>query len=158
MNLSKSVYLIGRCTSYDEAISRKTHLVDEFGFRPENVHIHPDNYFEQDIDQNSLKDIRSKFGVKILGSYVGSEEFIRSSLQSKLEDLQKEAEKLISYSDLQQKYIFLRYCFDQKITHILRTTDFWLTNDFAEKFDNMKKAIFTTSQLHNFTTSQLHNF
>ena len=142
MNLSKSVYLIGRCTSYDEAISRKTHLVDEFGFRPENVHIHPDNYFEQDIDQNSLKDIRSKFGVKILGSYVGSEEFIRSSLQSKLEDLQKEAEKLISYSDLQQKYIFLRYCFDQKITHILRTTDFWLTNDFAEKFDNMKKAIF----------------
>jgi hypothetical protein len=79
---------------------------------------------------------------KILGSYVGSEEFIRSSLQSKLEDLQKEAEKLISYSDLQQKYIFLRYCFDQKITHILRTTDIWLTNDFAEKFDNMKKAIF----------------
>ena len=64
-----------------------------------------------------MNELRSKFGAKTLGFYVGSEEFIRNSLQSKLEDLEKEAEKLMSCSDIQQKYVFLRYCFDQKITN-----------------------------------------
>ena len=142
MNLSKSVYLIGVCNSYEDAISRKNELTEKFGFNPDNVHIHPDNYLRQDIDLCSLNQLRSKFGAKILGSYIGSEEFIRNSLQSKLEDLEKEAEKLMSCTDIQQKYIFLRYCFDQKITHIMRTTDIQFTQSFCEKFDALKKAIF----------------
>ena len=142
MNLSKSVYLVGVRKSYEEAISRKNELTEKFGFNPDNVHIHPDNYLHQDIDQGSMNELRSKFGAKILGSYVGSEEFIRNSLQLKLEDLEKEAEKLMSCSDIQQKYIFLRYCFDQKITHIMRTTDVQFTESFCEKFDTLKKAIF----------------
>jgi len=139
MSLSKSVYLIGVCNSYEDAISRKNELTEKFGFNPDNVHIHPDNYLRQDIDLCSLNQLRSKFGAKILGSYIGSEEFIRNSLQSKLEDLEKEAEKLMSCADIQQKYIFLRYCFDQKITHIMRTTDVQFTQSFFEKFDALKK-------------------
>jgi len=142
MNLSKSVYLIGVRNSYEEAISTKIELTEKLGFNPDNVHIHPDNYLHQDIDQCCMNQLRSKFGAKILGSYVGSEEFIRNSLQSKLEDLEKEAEKLMSCSDIQQKYVFLRYCFDQKITHILRTTEVQFTESFCEKFDTLKKAIF----------------
>jgi hypothetical protein len=92
MNLSKSVYLIGVCNSYEDAIARKNELTEKFGFNPDNVHIHPDNYLRQDIDLCSLNQLRSKFGAKILGSYIGSEEFIRNSPQSKLEDLEKEAE------------------------------------------------------------------
>lgn len=39
------------------------------------------------------------------------------------------------------RYIFTRYCFGQKINHILRTTDLHLTEDFALKFDRIKKKI-----------------
>ncbi len=33
MNLSKSVYLIGVCNSYEDAISRKNELTEKFGFK-----------------------------------------------------------------------------------------------------------------------------
>jgi hypothetical protein len=35
----------------------------------------------------------------------------------------------------------VRYCFGQKINHILRTTDLHLTEDFPLKFDRIKKKI-----------------
>jgi hypothetical protein len=141
MNLDKSVYLIGVCPSLGDALNRRQSLITEFGFNPQNIHIHPDNFSNEDIDTSSMNEIQSKFGVKILGSYVGSQKFIERGLQSKLEELEKDVERLLSCSDIQQKYIFLRYCFDQKVTHILRTTDFRYTDTFCEKFDAMKKRI-----------------
>jgi hypothetical protein len=41
--------------------------------------------------------------------------------------------------DLQQRYIFSRHCFGQKINHILRTTDLRLTEDIGIQFNSNSK-------------------
>ena len=133
MNLAKCVYLLGRCDSFETAMSKKRHLMSH-GLLSENIHIHPDNYL-------GVEQFDEKYGVKVLGSYIGSPEFIKNKLEQKLATLQEEAEKIISCENIQQRYIFFRYCFDQKINHILRTTGLSLTEEFAEKFDEMKKKI-----------------
>ena len=70
----------------------------------------------------------------------GMETIHRNSFQSKLEDLEKEAEILMSCTDIKQKYIFLRYCFDQKITHIMN-----LRKAFVKSLTPRKKPSFALS-------------
>jgi hypothetical protein len=102
-----------------------------YGLCPENIHIHPSDYELSSLDDSFQSVFREKYGAKVLGSFIGSPEFIAQKLNQKLQSLEEEAEKVIGCSNIQQRYIFTRYCFGQKINHILRTTDLHLTEDFA---------------------------
>jgi len=55
--------------------------------------------------------------------------------------LKEEALLLLEHRNIQERYIFLRYCFSQKINHLLRTTDLSLTEAFSEEFDFLQKII-----------------
>ena len=141
MNLGKSVYLMGYCGSFQTALDRKRRLIFR-GLSAENIHVHPRDYQENaEFDDVDVSDAVENYGAKVLGSFIGSPEYITRKLDQKLRTLAEEAEKVISCDDLQQRYIFSRYCFDQKINHILRTTDLRLTEEFALKFDTLKKKI-----------------
>ena len=140
MNMQKSVYLMGRCGSFQLAQDRKSQLTS-YGLNPENIHIHPSDYELSPLNDNFQSVFREKYGAKVLGSFIGSPQFIAKQLDLKLQSLEQEAEKVLMCNDLQQRYIFSRYCFGQKINHILRTTDLRLTEDFARKFDMIKKKI-----------------
>ena len=138
INVQKSSYMIGRCEAA-EAMRRRDLLI-QYGLKEENILIHPDNFSngQPDVDKRFT---REKFGAKILGSYVGSPEFIESNLDKKLLQLKTEADILVKHRNSQEKYIFLKYCFDKKINHILRTTPFDQTEAFCKRFDGLKKIV-----------------
>ena len=56
-------------------------------------------------------------------------------------ELEIEADRLIELGDPQQCYIFLRFCFGEKINHILRTTYPHLVEELARRFDHAKKKV-----------------
>jgi len=66
IKFSKGKYLVGKCPTNAEAVHRKNRLI-EIGLRPDTIFLHPDNDHE----------IASKYGCSVLGSWIGSEEFIK---------------------------------------------------------------------------------
>ena len=99
LNLKKCVYLLDRCDTNEEAIRRKNIIIN-LGFDPNNIRIHSDN-----------GGLEIDYGVKILGSFIGSKQYIQKGLQSKVEEFKNIAEKLIKYPDSHTKYLLLIKCF-----------------------------------------------
>jgi len=154
MHLSKGTYLLGKCGSLSLALERKSKIC-ELGIDPSIVKIHPDDYalasndelVVSGIDPFLLTDreishhVKLLYGAKILGSFVGTNEYISERLQSKIEKLNDEASLLIQYEDLQQRFQLFRWCFTEKINHILRTCYPVLTEEIAISFNIMKKRV-----------------
>ena len=123
--------LLGRCDSLEIALERKERLV-LLGLDRQVVKLHPDN------DPEHL----SEFGAKIVGSWIGSDEYIREQLAQKLETLKSEAEVIKQFPDSQSQNLMLRYCFCQKINYLQRLTPPPLLVDFVAQFDDLKRDIF----------------
>ena len=85
----------------------------------------------------------------MLGTWVGTPEYIKSSLQNKVVELHHEKDTIIQFKDPQVRNLMLCWCFCQKITYLLRTTRPSLVTDFISAFDEMKKDI-----LHSFFDSK----
>ena len=79
--------------------------------------------------------------MKVLGSFVGSDEFILRRLHEYFLELEADAFKLIKFPDLQSMFILLRKSFILKPLHIFRTIKPTLTADFVGDFDLIKAKI-----------------
>jgi hypothetical protein len=102
INPKKGKYLIGKCESFLDAELVRSKLVNDYGFNDENILNHPQNLHPNANEEAYL----SKYGAKILGSYVGTAEYKRSMLQQFFdEDLLVDMKKLIAHPDLQERYI-----------------------------------------------------
>ena len=99
LQLNKGAYLLGRCGCHFLAGERKRILVDRFGLHEDSIFIHPDDGGDDIL-----------CGAKVLGSYVGSHSFIKSSLQKKVVKLEGVAKKIIEkvYSK-QIRFLLLRW-------------------------------------------------
>ena len=131
---SKGCYLLGRCGHLDEALRRKSVLVDKFGLDPNVILVHPDD----DPSNSHL------YGAKLLGSFVSpSEEFIDSHLLKKTEEFEESAENIKSkIFSSQIKFLCLRWSFGQKINYLQRTIPSPLINKtLAPRFSELKKEI-----------------
>jgi len=136
------------------AWERRLRLI-EFGIDPSIIKIHPDDYFDANRDQlielgyevdkvsyHEIKmDVLKGYGAKVLGSYVGSDKYIKSNLLVKAEKLNAEASLLIEYPDLQERFHLFRWCFSEKINYLLRTIPPELTEELASNFNLIKKRI-----------------
>ena len=91
INLNKGSYLLGKCCNIDETNEKLLYLTTNLGINESIIHIHPDNA----SNPEDLILLKQQYGMSILGSYVGSAEFILLSLQKKLEELQLTAQKLL---------------------------------------------------------------
>jgi hypothetical protein len=131
LKMSKGSYLLGRCDSLEIALERKERLV-LLGLDPHVVKLHPDN------DPGHV----SEFGAKIVGSWIGSDQYIREQLAQKFETLKSEAEVIKQFPDSQSQNLMLRYCFCQKINYLQRLTPPPLMADFVAQFDDLKREIF----------------
>lgn len=111
LNLKKCKFMLGLCENNEEAFQQKQQLM-ELGFEDSNIDIHPDN------DGN-----KEKYGMKLLGSYVGSNEFIQLGLQEKIQELEEESRQLLKYFDVnpQGSMILLTKSFSRKTFHLYRT-------------------------------------
>jgi hypothetical protein len=133
---TKGSYLIGKCGA-EVASQRKQHLVEVLGFNEDIIHIHPDD--DPDVESGE------KYGMKILGTFVGSDDYVKKGLAKYYDkELTTVAEKLKNVKDLQTKFILLKHCFCPKIIHTLRTVRPDLTFELTEKFEGLKKNIFVS--------------
>ncbi len=117
--------------SYDTAVQQKSELIDVHGLNESTIHIHP-----SDCDDDELRPaLTLEYGAKVLGSFVGSNEYVLSKLKLHVDELQPYVEKLIAIENLQCRNLILRSCFCSKIDHLLRTIRPELTNSIVELFE-----------------------
>ena len=135
MHLDKGTILLGENKSFAISLEQRNRLVD-LGFNPSIIKIHPN-----DCVLATLQELLLQYGAKVVGSRVGTDEYILHHLQEKAMELKIESDKLIECDDIQQRYLFLRWCYGSKINHILRTTYPSLPQDLATSFDNSKKKV-----------------
>jgi hypothetical protein len=127
---NKGTYLLGRCASSAVALSRKQHLIDTFGFHPDIIRIHPDN-----------GGLPLAYGARILGGLCGTDEFILAELDTIMTKLSKDALAIKNVEDTQVKFLLLRWCFSQKITHLQRTLPLRLCRPLVDFFTSLKRNI-----------------
>jgi hypothetical protein len=111
--------LLGQFGSDFEALNLQEILTSpegDFNLNSDKVHIHPINGGYSQF-----------YGINLLGSPIGCDDFIVNFLQCKIASLSIECEKLIALENSQVKFLLLHYCFSKKIQHLLRTVDPKLT-------------------------------
>jgi hypothetical protein len=106
----------------------------EIGFNPDIVKIHPDN--SADIEVAKLK-----YGTKMLGGYLGTDEFVKAQLSEHLNKLRNESLILLKYPDVQGRYLLFKHCYMPKPIHLLRTTRPDLTAGFVEELEKIHLLI-----------------
>jgi hypothetical protein len=130
LKMDKGTYLLGRC-DHETAIKRKTILIN-LGLSDNIIILHPD-------DEPSTK---GEYGVLALGSFIGSDKFIRAKLAKKLASLEDDAHKIKLLDNHQLKNLLLRLCFSQTPIYLQRTVPPRLMNShFIKAFDDMKRSI-----------------
>jgi hypothetical protein len=141
LHTSKGTYLLGKCGNYQLALERKARLV-QLGLDENIIKIHPDDF--GDI----AEDTTSEYGAVVLGGYIGHDHYIDRQLRAKFASLEKEADQLIQLESLQIRNLLFRWCFCEKVTHILRTTPSApYLEHFAFGFDNLKKKVLCSNFL-----------
>ena len=133
LNLDKTVVLLGSCNGdIEQAKANQKECID-IGLKPENVIIHP-----RDLPLN-----QTIWGVNLLGTPIGTDDYIRNQLSDKyLKKLQEYARQYTEYHDPQGKHLMLLYCFSNMVNHLLRTIDPSLITDFIKDYDILKRTIF----------------
>ena len=131
LKMNKGCYLVGSLYGkVDEAKGRKQRLIDEFGFSPDIIKLHPDD-----------GGVPESYGAQVLGAPIGTDAFIKQFLTGKLAELYSASQNLQNYPDLQGRYLMFRYCFSAKPVYLLRTIRPDLTQDFAVGFEALQKLI-----------------
>jgi len=131
IKFAKCKYLIGKCNSLFEANQRKEFLL-QLGFLDQNVIIHPDNNNNQTIKE---------YGVKCVGSFIGTNEFISKSLDSKIVKLRDIKNAIIGIPNKQIIHQLLRQSFSCMVNHLQRTIPFELLSSFIKNYDDLKREI-----------------
>jgi hypothetical protein len=78
--------------------------------------------------------------VKLLGTWIGSDEYVRANLSNKLDVLRGEAEKLKGFSDLQTMYRLLSNCYYHEVNYLMRTKPNRLIEPFLTAYEELKMA------------------
>ena len=110
--------------------AEKPHLL-RLGFSDECVIIHPDN----------LCDTGHLFGVKCVGSFIGSDEYVTNFLNLKLDSLHNKRKDISLIEDKQILHQILRLSSSGMVTHLQRTTPPSLLLGFLSEYDLLKKKL-----------------
>ena len=104
LNLNKGAYLLASTINFEEAVRRKEILIGK-GLNPEVIHIHPNSVNEC----VALKEVCERtYGSKLLGSWLGTDLYIKTQLQKKCDELSVIATKLCELPDSQSRYLLFR--------------------------------------------------
>jgi len=116
------------------------------------LHLHP--------SISSKPSASVSYGSKILGSYVGTDDFILNSLDAHLTHLDNLAYKLIiSFSNYHHHLLtVLRHCFLTKPSYLFRTIPPRLTLSFAQRVNAIGHRVFSSMTSHLYPTlSAIHS-
>ena len=132
---NKGCYLLGKCEDNQRAETRKTLLVN-LGLDPSIIKIHPDN-----VPAAQKEEAEQTYGVKLLGAHIGTDAYIKTSLESYFSTLHDCARSLMHYPDLQGRLLMFRYCFITKPLHLMRTTRPDLMTDFIKYLQQLQRVV-----------------
>ena len=118
----------------EDAEHIRAKLVNDLGLADNIIIKHPEN----DSSDLPLDEKKKNYGVKVVGSFIGSSEFIKHKLNVYYQELEENASKLINNKDLQERMILFRDSFLKKPLHIFRTVNPKFTQEFARKFEVLK--------------------
>ena len=104
--------------SSDE-LHRRIRLLIALGVPAQNIKVHPDCEFG--ISSALVDKRKAEWGFKILGAYVGTDEFVMNALQQKMESIRKITQTLLLYPNVQARYYLHRFCYNSKVNYWLRT-------------------------------------
>jgi len=110
---------------------------------------------EPEFDQILRAQAALEYGAKVLGSFLGTDEYVKAQLDKKLLELEDEKQLLILVPSSQNCYLMLVWCFSQKVTHLQRTIRPSRLTDFVKRFDRMKKEVFVTLLQNRYTADDL---
>jgi hypothetical protein len=102
---NKGSYLLGKCADTATARTRKEALI-ALGFDPAVIHIHPDNV---DGDGTAVATADTEYGADILGSYIGSDKYIKNRVHSKAVELTHLGGALVCIPHAQSVMLLFRY-------------------------------------------------
>ena len=120
LNMKKSVYLmapLGRDISQRD-LDVRIRALTNLGIPVDNVKIHPD--CQSFVSPSVLAKRRVEWGFKILGAFVGTDEYVLRQLNNKMNKLHKLTDVLIQYPKVQFRYLLHRHCYDAKVNYWLR--------------------------------------
>ena len=102
LNYMKTVVLLGKCSSNEEAQERaETYFA--MGIPRDNIRIHPDNEGDKE-----------KYGYKHLGVPIGSSEYCESKLVELINEFDESCNRDDIVQSAQQKWVYLLWCIRQK--------------------------------------------
>jgi hypothetical protein len=129
----KGKYLLGKCGSFTVASERKAALARNFGISNSIIVCHPDDC-PHDAVTSTI------YGASILGSFIGTENYVQVQLQLYLEELISVGNQLLQYPDIQGRMILFRKCFCSKPIHIFRTIPPAICRNFTTCLEHYKQS------------------
>jgi hypothetical protein len=105
----------------------------------------PDKYRSLAVDAHHHQvnsQVAKLYGImKVLGSYIGSNEYVKCKLEDVILQYTKIKERLVNFPIAQQRMMLFRYCFSSKPVHLLRTIPAKLTESFVSRFVGLQKEL-----------------
>jgi hypothetical protein len=98
------------------------------------VHIAPEN-----ATQKSQRETSRKYGSKLLGTPIGSDDYVNEWMDNKFLVLERELASYKQLRDCQCEWLALSHCFKNKINYFYRTLDPDLMEKYAMRFEDMLK-------------------
>ena len=125
INFDKTQYVMCKVTNKEELL-RKLHILKEIGLKDEKIKVHPDSVSLLDNPTNAeIEEEKAertvKYGGRLLGAYIGSNEFVRENLQKKFNTLNIEKQNLINHPNRKNRFLLTKFCFIAKLNYIFRT-------------------------------------
>jgi hypothetical protein len=159
INFKKSKYLMGisHINQYHDFI----HLLYLKGFLPETLLLHPsipliNHIHNYNFEISPQQFHSSNFGIKLLGTYIGHNDYILIQIDKYITKLTTFAQKLIDFPHHQSRELMLMYSFCNKINHIFRTTNFNLLSELINKFQSFKQDLLLLTCNQSKFTNDIH--
>ena len=123
LNMKKCIYLMAPTNEYlsRSEMNKRINALMVLGLPTENIKIHPD--CQSVVTPSVATKRRTEWGCKILGAFVGTDEYVIHELGSKMNRLEKLTDTLLQYPKVQFRYRLHRFCYDMGYyKEVLRAT------------------------------------
>ncbi len=156
LNELKGVLKIGECDTIDDALIRvQGYVAVEAIQANSSILLHPNNVNQAKMDdrvdelppmyidafQSEHFEPGDVYGMKVLGSFIGSDEYVTLQLEAVVTEWGRIKQELIDFPHVQQRMLLFRKCFSQKPVHLIRTITARLTSNLVDNFVAMQMEI-----------------
>ena len=120
LNMKKSIYLMAPTAMKlsEHEIKRKIQVLNDLGVPTQNIKVHPD--CQLNVSSVLADERRAEWGIKILGAYVGTDEYVVNALRCKMVSIRKLTQTMLYYPNVQARYYLHRFCYNAKVNYWMR--------------------------------------